>query len=492
MSAVPNAYDLRMSLTIQTSSGAIRGTIEGSIRAFRGIPFAEPPTGDLRFAPPRRARHSSGVIDATKDASEALQAAIDDDGLPIPGQISGSEDALHLNVFAPDDAGPHPVLCCIHGGGGVTGSPLDFDGNALAQQGLVVVTIAYRLGLLGLLAVRGLFGDEPSSNFALLDQIEALRWLSENVAAFGGDPGRVTVVGQSNGARSIVNLLAAPRSRGLFQQAVIMSSTGGGYLVSTQDEARELLSQVLAGLGLPDGAEQQLRNASADELMRVQTTIALRSPFLLPFLCVVDGDVLSERPIEAVAAGRAANIRLLIGTTHDECDGWAFADPRSMVVPQDALPRMCESYRSLGHSGSDRELLLDVLTASEYWLPAVRLAEKQFLAGGKSWMYRFDFRLGPEGQEPGAAHGADFCALGVMNERQLRNLSRLGTDFSGLAEATGHLRQAIIRFAHDGRPGGSAWPEYDPDSRATYLFDLESQLRLDPDREEREAWAGIL
>lgn len=487
---------------VETSSGRLRGTIGGGVRVFRGIPFARPPVGERRFAPPGPVDRRSFPLEADSDASPSLQAAVTNEGVPLPASTVGSEDCLYLNVFSPTEPGPHPVLVWIHGGGGISGTPFDCDGEALARSGIVVVAVAYRLGLLGLLSVTGVFDDEPSSNFALLDQIEALRWVRENIGAFGGDADRVTVVGQSGGARAVVNLLAAPAARGLFQQAFVMSATGGGYLVASEDEALAIRERVLRALGLPSKSAADLRHRDAGELMRVQAEMWLSSPVLLPFLCVLDGSVLPTRPIEAIADGQARDVRIVVGTTNDECDGYvleanrafkAFEEPGSMMLDAASLAHMQDVYRSLlPPTASEQDVLLQTLTASEYWIPAVRLAEAQSTAGGQAWMYRFDARLSPPGKRPGAIHGADIQAVCNVGDRLADAFRNYDTDVSRITRASSELRTALVCFVHSGAPDDSNWPPYEADTRATRIFDSESRLARDPDPDERKAWTGML
>ena len=494
--------EIDASALVETSSGVLRGTVRGGVRVLRGVPFAAPPLGERRFAPPVRVDRSANVLNVESDAEPSLQAALTDEGAPLKDETVGSEDCLYLNVFAPAEPGPHPVLVWIHGGAGITGSPFDCDGEALARSGIVVIAIAYRLGLLGLLSVAGVFDEEASSNFALLDQIEALRWIQDNASALGGDANRVTVIGGSNGARSVAGLLAAPAARGLFQQAVVMSATGGGRLLSTEDEALNLRLRVLEALGLTPDEARQLRRLDVAELMRVQTEMWLASPRLIPFYPVLDGSVLPKRPIDAIIDGEAREIPILVGTTHDECDGYAldanrafkaFEAPISMVLDGDAFAHMQRVYRDLlPAQATDQDVLVRTLTASEYFIPAVRLAEAQARAGGRVWMYRFDARLSPVGKRPGAIHGVDCLAVCDFAERFAEAYPDESTDVGRVTGAATELRSALVSFVHSGKPDSSQWPQYELVARATRIFDAESRLALDPDGAEREAWSGIL
>jgi para-nitrobenzyl esterase len=493
---------------VQTTYGTVRGTELDGARVAKGVPYAAPPVDARRFAAPVPPQPWPGIRDATAFAEPSLQAVFSEVGVMDEHALAGSEDCLYLNVYAPADPGSYPVMVWIHGGGAVAGSPQDCDGTAFAQHGVVVVTIAYRLGALGLLHLPGVFDEEAECNFALLDMAAALQWVDANIAAFDGDPRRVSIAGLSNGGRSVATLLATPSARGLYQQAVVMSGTGAGYLVSTPEEAERVTAAVLAELHLDFSRAGQLRVIDAADIVAAQARVVQSWPTWIPFQVVVDGTVLPTPPIDAIAKGGASDVDLLIGTTHDEWDGFAMltsnvrgiTTPRSMLIDDRELEEMRAVYRALlPVEWSDAEVARHALTSSEYWIPAIRLAEAQIGAGGKAWMYRLDWRLAPRGQGFGAPHALDEPIMSPVSMQPRSPRHTLLATAAGdpgrlktLAPVLEEMRTAMIKFVVTGEPDEARWPAYDLENRPTFLFDDPGRLSEDPARELRVAWEGLL
>ncbi len=480
----------------------MRGQWRDGIRVFKGIPFAAPPVGERRFAAPQPPRPWAGVRDASRLPTPAPQmrstvgAAGAGADIPI-----GAEDCLYLNVYAPSEPGPHPVLVWIHGGGAVEGSPNECDGTRFAQQGVVVVTIAYRLGALGLLYLPGVFDEQADCNFALLDQIAALGWVQKNIAAFDGDPRRVTVAGLSNGGRTVGNLLAAPAARGLFGQAVSMSGTGVGYPVANPEEAQRLTSAVLSALGLDLSTARRLRETPVERILAAQARVSRSWPTLIPFLVLVDGEAMPERPIDAITRGAAREVAIVVGSTHDEYDYWRMVgandgetSDESTMVDSGQLEQATAAYRRLLPADwSQHEVRRHAITSADWWIPAIRLAEASVQAGGRAWAYRLDWRLAPRGLGFGAPHGLDGPLMSPNDpEHESVMLPAARRDTAGLATVIDAMRDALIRFIDSGDPGGGEWPTYDIATRPTYLFDEVSGVVDDPERELRLVWEQII
>jgi para-nitrobenzyl esterase len=485
---------------VEVGTGRLCGTERDGIRVFKGIPYAAPPVGELRFAAPRPPLPWSGVRPAARFAESAPQAAVVAGSfVAATGEqaVIGSEDCLYLNVYAPAERGRHPVIVWIHGGGAVMGSPSECDPTRLAQLGVVVVTVAYRLGALGLLHLPGVFDADADCNFALLDQIAALRWVRDNVVAFDGDPERVTVAGASNGGRTVGTLLAAPAARGLFTRAVAMSGTGVGRLVAEPQEAERVTAALLSELGLTAATAARLRELSTERIVAAQTRLRASWPTLIPFQVVVDGASVPERPLDAVARGAARGVALLVGTTHDEYDYFAkvatnVPGASSMLVGREALERVRASYRRLlPGDWSDEGVRRHVLTSADWWIPAIRLAEAHVRAGGRAWMYRLDWRLAPRGQGIGAPHGLDAAVMNPGDPELAGMLAAADRDPAGLEEIVEGMRAALGRFAERGDPA-PAWPAYDLEARSTLLLDDVCSVARDPDRDLRVAWDGIV
>ncbi|MGW4526175.1 carboxylesterase/lipase family protein [Amycolatopsis sp. NPDC004378] len=458
--------------TVETAAGALRGSAGDGTRTFLGVPYAEPPVGELRFRAPRPVTPWSGVRDATKWAARAPQPELTGRG------FTGDEDCLYLNVYAPASPGSYPVLVWIHGGGGVMGAPHQFDASAYARRGVVVVTVAYRLGVLGMLHLPGV----ADTNLSLRDQVAALEWVRDNVAAFGGDPGRVTLAGQSNGGRTAGTLLAVPATRGLVHQAIVQSGTGVGSVVHTPAEGAAIASAVLSEL---DAAPGDLAGLPVRRILEAQQRVSAVSGTKVTYRVVVGDELLPSRPLDAVR-----QVRLLIGTTADEEDlfswlqsgGAKLLGVGSTMLDAAAVEKAVAAYAGLLDWPED-QVRNRALTAGDWWIPAIRFAEKQ----RDAWMYRLDWRIAPRGRGLGAPHGLDlplvFDDIRNKNWRFLfagrtfpaERMQAMATEMSG----------AWVRFIATGDPG---WPRYTTADRVTRLFDDVSTTVSDPDREQRLLW----
>ncbi|NBH07151.1 carboxylesterase family protein [Amycolatopsis sp. SID8362] len=458
--------------TVEIAAGALRGTEHDGVRTFLGVPYAEPPVGELRFRAPRPVPPWSGVREATDWAPRAPQPELTGRG------FTGDEDCLYLNVYAPAAPGSYPVLVWIHGGGGVMGAPHQFDASAYARAGVVVVTVAYRLGVLGMLHLPGV----ADSNLSLRDQVAALEWVRDNVAAFGGDPGRVTLAGQSNGGRTVGTLLAVPATRGLVHQAIVQSGTGVGSVVHTPAEGAAIASAVLAEL---DAAPEDLADLPVTRILEAQQRVSAVSGTKVTYRVVVGDELLPERPLDAVR-----EVPLLIGTTADEEDLFSWLQSgcakllgvgSTMLSPEE-IEKAVAAYNDLFDWPED-QIRNRALTAGDWWIPAIRFAEKQ----PNAWMYRLDWRIAPRGRGLGAPHGLDLPL--VFDDIRNRNWRFLfaGRTFPAermQAMAT-EMFAAWVRFIATGDPG---WPRYRPQDRVTRLFDDVSTTVSDPDRAQRLLW----
>lgn len=486
---------------VATVSGSIRGeSLSGRGAVFRGIPYAQPPTGVRRWRPPAPTRPWTGVRDATVFGPACPQGPATADYYrrvarrlgTDPGAVRRigpeSEDCLSLNVWTPalPPAGPLPVMVWVHGGAGVTGSGSDplFRGEDLAQEGLVVITLNYRLGALGFLAHPALSAESPrgtSGNYALQDLVRALTWVRDNIGAFGGDPGRVTLAGQSAGANLVETLMVSPPARGLFHRAISHSATGldarplrGGSGEGTAERAGRAFAEQL---GLDT-------TATAAELRRVPVGLLLAAAAEagsgVPSGAVIDGVLLPDAPGRLWARGAERPVPLLKGSNSDE-----FA----VFMPPAPLP--AAEYRAWvgARYGETADAVLRalppgpdpkathrqrvrLLSDEAFGVPALLLLRR---ADGRLpvWLYRFTWQ--PGDGSVGAFHGAEIPFLFDTREA----VGWWAPD-AGTRKLTRAIQAAWARFAATGTPqapGLPAWP------RATTRHPL--AMVLDKDLEVR-------
>ncbi|MFJ1876921.1 carboxylesterase/lipase family protein [Streptomyces chartreusis] len=489
---------------VRTAAGAVRGRLEGDLAVFRGIPFAEPPVGQGRFGAPKPAQAWDGVRAAhafgpppPQDASFQSESG----ELEVPT----GDNWLTINVWTPeaDAEARRPVMVWIYGGAyklGHAGSP-GYDAQHLARAGdLVVVTFNYRVGMEGFARIKG-----APANRGLLDQVAALEWVQENITAFGGDPGQVTVFGESAGAGSIASLLAMPSARGLFRRAIAQSVPGTFF---SDELARDIANEIAAEAGLPATAAalsavapQSLTSASqvlSARMRQYEGRWGQAASTVTPFSPVVDGEVLPCTPWQALQAGAARDVELLVGHNRDE---W-----RLFLVMGGELGKIDEkqaawalrtfgpgpdSERAYGVSfpdASPSELYERVQTDWLFSRPSLNLAEAQISGGGQAHVYELTWSAPGYGGLLGACHGLDVPLLFGTYQADLGQLLFADTGVPAEAEALGlRLRSSWTAFARTGDPG---WPTYDTASRQTQVLDVEPQVRPYPEEVSRQLWEG--
>ncbi|HEY0716533.1 MAG TPA: carboxylesterase family protein [Streptosporangiaceae bacterium] len=493
---------------IQLGDGAVRGTAGDGVAAFLGVPYAAAPFGGRRLRPPQPVAPWAGVRDAT-----TYGATVPKGDYPpqyqrlFPEVVIPGEECLNLNVWAPDPVGEGlPVLVWIHGGSFMNGSGSvgEYDGSAFARDGVVCVTINYRLAAEGFLFTGEDDTRPGDANLGLLDQLAALDWMQVNIAAFGGDPARVTVAGESAGAMSVTTLLSMPRSAGLFAQAIAESGAGAHTL--TADEGRMVAGYLAAELGVPAEREaikavplDKLVQAASDLVVEVQTApdparwgqLALS---LLPFAPTVDGTVLPAAPLASIAAGQGHDVPLLIGSNRDEARLFLVAANTIGLVDEAMLGAVAAGYglsgdglavyRSARPGASRGDLLAAVISDWFFRVPGIRVAEAR-AGAGRTWMYRFD-HPDPEGNHQlGACHGVEIpFVFGTSGRPEVE--PRLGPAPS--AAVTGRAHRIWVDFITGGDPG---WAPYDPATRTTGLITDVVTAADDPAGAERATWNGI-
>lgn len=497
------------STLVETRYGTVAGRRAGPVIQWRGVPYAAPPVGARRFRPPEPPDPWVGPRDATRWPPAAPQAP---SKLMMFGggqRIEWSEDCLYLNIFAPFDAdGLRPVMVWIHGGGfvGGSGSMLWYDGSTFAAGGdAVVVTLNYRLGVLGFLHLGEVAGEQyPSSgNCGILDQLAALRWVRDNIAGFGGDPSAITVFGESAGAMSIGTMLAMPAAAGLFDRAILQSGSTSAHC--TRDQADRITANVLRAL---DATVACLPHVAVPRILEAQVAVTEGSDAAgyLAFRPVIDGISLPELPSRAIAAGSARQVPVLIGTNADEMTLFLAFDASvthlteeqlqqrvARLVGQEAASRLSADYRHTRPGGDPAARLATIMTDLVFRVPAIRVAEAQARHDAPVWMYRFDWASPLVGGRLGATHGLDIPFVwNVMDRRGVVLFTGARRARHALARAT---HAAWVAFATSGNPGTPLlpdWPGYEPSRRATMILDATRQVMDDPRGDERELWSGLL
>jgi para-nitrobenzyl esterase len=492
---------------VATRSGKVEGFERDGVHVFRGIPYAAPPVGARRWQPPQREEAWAGTREARSFSAQSAQTEFALAKMMGEKQPPYSEDSLYLNVWTPacDDA-RRPVMVWIHGGAfmwGAGDTPW-YDGTKFAVNGdVVVVTINYRLGPFGFLHLADLFEGSfaGSGNAGILDQIAALEWVRDCIAAFGGDPDRVTVFGESAGAASVGTLLGTPGARGLFRGAIPQS--GAASWVSTREGATAVADRIVNGLGIRAGDTDALLAASTDAVLRAMPAFREDGVGVLPFQPVVDGTVLDESPLAAIAAGNAAGVRVLTGTNLTEMTLFTIADPDMGTLDDAGILRrlrgvfgaqadaVLDDYRARRPDVSPQELWLTLSTDGIFRIPAIRLLEAQ-LAHASVWSYLFTFESPVFGGVLRSTHALEIpFVFDTLDRGGADLLTGTGPERQGIADA---MHRAWIAFAHRGdpsHPGLPEWPNYELDRRATMRFDAECELLDDPGRDDRLAFAAL-
>ncbi|MFU1794322.1 carboxylesterase/lipase family protein [Paenibacillus azoreducens] len=490
-------------LIIRIHSGHIEGIKDNGVRAWRGIPYAQPPVGERRFRKPAPVKPWTGTR-KTETPGPLAPQPVDPAGGAFGlkrDTFPQSEDCLYLNVWVPDIPveEPLPVMVWIHGGAFVTGGgglPI-YDGSELAcRGGLIVVSLSYRLGPFGFVHLGPFSGEGEDgyvSNAGLLDQIAALEWIQNNIAAFGGDPKQVTVFGESAGSMSIAALLAMPAAKGLFCRAIMQS---GASQALPDRNGRILTQNLLDELGVPQDDLDKLASIPTEEIMRAGNKLkqAAGAGAVMLFQPVIDGKELPLFPLEAVSQGAAAGIEVIIGTNRDE----------GALFIKDGMPLLAEEENAKAYvavTGApeaeswirDYPLTVDgqreAMTELYFWRSSLQFADAQ-LKHAPVWMYRFDFGMTPGHPLLGKAfHSAEIPFV-------LHNLDLLQSAGTPVDERMRSVAEQMVNawaaFARSGNPSteGLDWPAYREDQRWTMVFAEESRVVRDPEAEKRRKLTG--
>ncbi len=499
---------------VETRYGRVRGFVDNGVHIFKGIPYGASTAGTGRFMPPRPPRSWTDVRDARTLGPTAPGAfGVAAESMNDPGvaamlagaaeSVPPSEDCLVLNVWTPDpqDGGKRPVMVWCHGGGFFAGSGGGkwSDGTNLARYGdVVVVSFNHRLNILGFLYLAeltdGRFPD--SGNAGMLDAVAALEWVRDNIAAFGGDPGNVTLFGQSGGGFKISMLMAMPGCQGLFHKAIVQS--GSAIRGNPPAVATKHALWVLDHLGLKAGEADALQSLPLDRLIDAATMVLKRVgvPGENPFVPVVDGRTLPRDPFDPDAPAVSAGVPMLIGTAKDESRMLLAGDAAVFNLTEDQMRARLIAFLDVGAAETDRivavirqqrpaatpsDIFFAATNARMLWLNAVAQAERKAAQGaGAVYMYRFDWNIPILGGRLGAPHSVT-TPFAFRTVDAAASMVGTGPEPRALSDRVSDAWLAFARSGNPNHPGLPEWPRYDGARRVTMLFNDDCLVANDPD-----------
>jgi para-nitrobenzyl esterase len=471
---------------VHAPAGAVQGRTEGALNVFKGIPYALPPVGAARWSAPQAMPDWEGVREAHDFGPVCMQNARAGESVYSQEIGAMSEDCLTLNIWAPKDAQNAPVLVWIHGGALVAGasSEMLYDGARLAEEGVVVVSINYRLGVLGFLAHAELSAESPrgvSGNYGLLDQIEALRWVERNIGAFGGDAGNVTIAGESAGALSVMYLMIAPDARGLFAKAISQS----GYMISTPALKQSVQGEYSAeAVGAYIGAQLNAPDIAALRALDASALVSGAAAARYVTTATIDGVVLPGQMVDVFKSGQQAPVPMIAGFNSGEIRTLTVLAPPVPATAAEYESAIRERYRDLAddflalYPSSDMQESIYATTRDGlYGWSAVEMAMGQTAIGAPGYLYLWDH--GYPAMEQAGLHAFHASELPYM----FGNLSRTPPNWPPVPDSAEERALADMMvdywtsFARSGIPAAAqapAWPAYGTDGAGAYLHFAEA------------------
>lgn len=494
----------RPQIVVSIDGGKIAGTVSEDMHIFRGIPYAAPPTGSLRWRAPEPINPWQGIRDASRFGADCMQEPFPGDAAPLGTEPS--EDCLTVNVWQPARRrADMPVLVWLYGGGFVNGgaSPAVYDGAAFARNGLIFVSFNYRVGRFGFFAHPALSaeGKEPLGNYGLMDQVAALRWIKRNIARFGGDPANVTIMGESAGGSSVLALMTAPQTRGLFHRAIVMSGNGrdpiGGLPLRSDDPA--MVTAERTGINFAQSVGLDNRDRSVLARLRALPAAVVRGDLNIGTMMaqggstyaagtIVDGKLIRDRTEALVKAGAMAKVPLLIGTTD-----------RDLGFP--SVKNKAELFQTFGKAAGQARSAYDPDGTQDFEQMAGEVARNRMMdepmrfvagharaQGSPAWLYRFGYvARSMQAQWPGAPHASDipyaFDTLPARYGNSVESVDR---------QVATRFHNYIVNFAKSGNPNGRNvpdWPIFDMKADNLMVFgrDGKNRAMIDPWKERLDA-----
>lgn len=517
-SAFAESTNAKPGETVDTNLGKVRGTVRNGVHAFKGVPYAASTAGENRFMPPKKRQPWTGVRDALElglrspQLWSAFHGQVPPEFEPMDRNEPMGEDCLVLNVWTPSVGrgdGKRPVMVWLHGGGYSSGSGgfICYDGTQLARKHqVVVVTVNHRLTVFGYLYLAEIGGEkyEESSNMGMLDIVAALEWVRDNIAAFGGDPGNVTIFGQSGGGAKVSTLMAMPSAHGLFHRAIVES--GAAVKGVSRDAANQSAAQYLEKLNLMPGQNDQLQAFTVDQLLApTANTNPMPGPGGFALAPVVDGTTLPSDPFDPVAPALSANIPLLIGTTETEVTFFpnqvlepindaelrAHVKQTLRTASDEQVDQLIAAYKKGRPGAANTDLFLALASDATFRAEVVTEAERK-AAQGKAQVYQYyvTWRSPVRDGKLRSFHTIEIPFV-FDNVDACKSMLGSGEDRYALAEK---FSGAWVAFARSGNPNHKTlpnWPAFDNTNRAVMVFNDECKVVDDPHGEEQRLLHSI-
>lgn len=484
----------------ETKYGKVEGFKEDGLNKWFGIPYAKPPIRDLRFKRALQCEPWKGVKETKRHGSKPYQFM----RISVTA-IPSSEDCLYLNIWAPEHASRLPVFVWIYGGGYHIGECSDpsYDGTHFAKNGVVYVCFNYRLGILGFYDFT-MYDDSFDSNSGVSDQIEALRWIKENIAAFGGDPNNITIAGQSAGASSVINMMSAPKAKGLFQKAIAESGLPG--CVISHNTAKLNTDLFLNKINIQPNEVYKLKTMPPEAMKAAASWVINNTCRHYPGIYLpgpVLDDLLPELPIDSVRKGSAKETPLIIGTNKDE--GTLFVKKKNPWLPSSWQQietmlqfNQCEDKLSALHALypglSEKEQMAKLANDRAFLIDSIKTADAQSLHSS-TWMYRFDYE--PILARLFTLRAAHCCEIPLT----LNNLDKgwfsyvlLGNHKKVIQKLRNEMHTAWLNFAKTGNPNGHLefeWPQYNTQERPAFIFNKHNRVEINPANTNYQVWKDI-